>query len=724
MTSSQPPAVSQLILAQGVLAPTAAVAVPSPRGPMSPPALWMPHSPMPGDALTNMANNNTNSSPPLSARSRRRRHHQRPALHSSQQMAMPSSVGAAHTPPLFDGSTRRSGNSGNNESVSSDSETADSMSDSPSASSAAVPIAAVSKSGVFSGDSGANDDSESGSESSSRSGSSGSMRRQRTKVRRRKETSALVADALGVARSPRVGTAAAFVNNAPPAASGSISVPPVPVAAAAAAVAAAGSATAAPFSARKVFGGMFTRPNSSAAASAASRASSDRDGSPVSMQSGARAASASAGASQAPASAPPAATLLPAASLLFVSAKANDADQVRRLIDALPKPVDVLALRNPAQMAQTPLHVTASVACAKLLVARLPALLDVADDYGALPLHTAVRHNRLEVALYYLSLPGADERCHHALHLLTRVPWTGRSDCNATRVYETLLALGAQLGERDRRGRTPLHRAATHGNLHAVAAMLSLGDRSLRYVRDDEKNTPLVCAARAGHVDVLRLLLRDGDKSKLDMSRAAAAALQWQRTAALELLKVDAVAPASASAGAGAPAEGGAAPRDSLWACSVAGLDDAAAAAGATGSGEDEADTGKVPSAAITALPTLLDLLHIGPAKKSRRVKTKQRMSSVVSPADAALVVAAAAAPAPSTAAVAPPAATPPASAFEAHTGVFQALFDSALFRDKPLKVEACVAVLCEALAIPKDAVAPLRAAAAASHATTPPNNN
>ena len=44
---------------------------------------------------------------------------------------------------------------------------------------------------------------------------------------------------------------------------------------------------------------------------------------------------------------------------------------------------------------------------------------------------------------------------------------------------------------------------------------------------------------------------------------------------------------------------------------------------------------------------------------------------------------------------------------------MFQALFDSPLFRDKPLKVEACVAVLCEALAIPKDAVAPLRAAVA-----------
>jgi hypothetical protein len=58
----------------------------------------------------------------------------------------------------------------------------------------------------------------------------------------------------------------------------------------------------------------------------------------------------------------------------------------------------------------------------------------------------------------------------------------------------------------------------------------------LLYATDSNGNTPLVSAARGGHVDVLRMLMRDADKSKLDVARAVATAQQWQRTAALDVL--------------------------------------------------------------------------------------------------------------------------------------------------------------------------------------------
>jgi hypothetical protein len=327
--------------------------------------------------------------------------------------------------------------------------------------------------------------------------------------------------------------------------------------------------------------------------------------------------------------------VLPNVSLLFVAAKANDVDQVRRLVDELPRSVDTATLRNRAQLSQTPLHVTASVACARHLVARLPTLPELPDEFGELPLHTAVRHGRLEVAQFLLSLPGAGDTCKGVLHRLARVPWSGRPDCAAARLFELLLAVGAQLSERDRRGCTPIHRAAAHGNWHAVSAMLALGDRSLRYLQDDAKSTPLVHAARGGHVDVLRLLLRDGEKGKLDTSRAAAIASQWHRTAVLDLLKHD--APVVAPAAASTQQHSTPAPRESLWACSaLAGLDEPAPAT--TAATDDDDHRLPVSAAIAMALPATLELLRIAPTKKSRRAKTKQSRLSTAGPLEPASI--------------------------------------------------------------------------------------
>jgi hypothetical protein len=501
-------------------------------------------------------------SPPLSARSRRRRH-------------------------------RRSASSESGESDSS--ELRGRSTHAPAPASAAPSAAAL-------------DDrsDESGSESSSGSG----LRKTRNRVRRRKETSALVADALGVARSPRtsgftvasMATSAAVAASVVPATTAGGSAPPM-----------SGSAKS---SARKsVFGGMFGRNSSNG--SSPTRVS-DRELS-------------AAGALPSPAA------VLPNVSLLFVAAKANDVDQVRRLVDELPKSVDTATLRNRAQLSQTPLHVTASVACARHLAARLPTLPELPDEFGELPLHTAVRHGRLEVAQFLLSLPGAGDTCKGVLHRLARVPWSGRPDCAAARLFELLLSVGAQLSERDRRGCTPIHRAAAHGNWHAVSAMLALGDRSLRYLQDDARNTPLVHAARGGHVDVLRLLMRDGEKGKLDTSRAAAIASQWHRTAVLDLLKHD--APVAAPAAASAQQHSAPAPRESLWACSLlAGLDDAAAAT------DDDDHRLPVSASVAMALPATLELLRIAPTKKARRAKTsKQSRLSTAGPLEPASIAAVAA---------------------------------------------------------------------------------
>jgi hypothetical protein len=306
--------------------------------------------------------------------------------------------------------------------------------------------------------------------------------------------------------------------------------------------------------------------------------------------------------------------------LLFVAAKAGDVDQVRRLVESLGSGTDATSLRNAAQMSQTPLHVTPSVACARLLTARLPGLVDVVDDDGALPLHTAIRQMRFEVALHLLGLPGADAHCGRGrcrsapLHLLGGVPWTASKD--AARVFDTLLALGASLSERDRNGRSPLHHAAEHGNLNCVAAIIAQGDQSLLYATDSNGNTPLVSAARGGHVDVLRMLIRDADKSKLDVARAVATAQQWQRTAALDVLgaRTQGVATTTNNAGGGG-VQTSTSPRNDMWSSTLADAPDVMS--------EDDAKSVAATSAIVAALPSLLELLQLAPARKHSRNKIR-----------------------------------------------------------------------------------------------------
>jgi ankyrin repeat protein len=78
-------------------------------------------------------------------------------------------------------------------------------------------------------------------------------------------------------------------------------------------------------------------------------------------------------------------------------------------------------------------------------------------------------------------------------------------------VVETLLAAGADVGARDGQGQTALHHAAAAGHLEILRAVLRAGrDRARVNGRNRAGERPLHAAARAGHAEVVRDLLGAG----------------------------------------------------------------------------------------------------------------------------------------------------------------------------------------------------------------------
>jgi hypothetical protein len=317
-------------------------------------------------------------------------------------------------------------------------------------------------------------------------------------------------------------------------------------------------------------------------------------------------------------SSPSLATTLSSAALLFVAAKVGDADQVRRLVDALGSQCrcDVVAQRR-SRVANT---IACDAVCSLCATSHAHCWT---RRRRRRRWRTAAAHGDLSDAFRCRTasarLPGAAAQSGRGrsragpLHLLGGVPWTGGKD--AARVFDTLLSLGASLSERDRRGRSPLHHAASHGNLNAVATIIAQGDQSLLYATDSNGCTPLVSAARGGHVDVLRLLMRDADKSKLDVARAVATAQQWQRTDVLEVLGAGTLGGGGVTNNAGGGAASGQ-PASLAPQCRTA-----------TSCGRrrwpmhpncwrGSEDDSKTSATIVAALPALLELLHLTPARR------------------------------------------------------------------------------------------------------------
>ena len=78
----------------------------------------------------------------------------------------------------------------------------------------------------------------------------------------------------------------------------------------------------------------------------------------------------------------------------------------------------------------------------------------------------------------------------------------------AWNVIGALLDAGAKLNARDKRERTPLHKAAGRGHPEAVAALLDAGARP--NAGDEDGRTPLHEAASWGHPEAVAALLDAG----------------------------------------------------------------------------------------------------------------------------------------------------------------------------------------------------------------------
>ena len=150
-------------------------------------------------------------------------------------------------------------------------------------------------------------------------------------------------------------------------------------------------------------------------------------------------------------------------------------------------------------------------------------------------LHHAARGGHRVVTSELLQLgasPDAkDEDGNTALHIAARL---GRS-----LIIKTLLIEGADKDEVDTTGRTPLHLAGIAGDVPSVKALLAAGaDICLRYQLDKHDVSALDCAARLGHVDVMRLLIERGAMATVQQGSRTALhhAAKHNQVAAIELL--------------------------------------------------------------------------------------------------------------------------------------------------------------------------------------------
>lgn len=93
-----------------------------------------------------------------------------------------------------------------------------------------------------------------------------------------------------------------------------------------------------------------------------------------------------------------------------------------------------------------------------------------------------------------------------------------------------LIENGADINIADKRGATPLHRAASKGNLSIVKLLLEHGDKLKVNVRDAYGNTPLHLACEEDRQEIAKLLVDNGadleiknkeEKTPLDLSSPA-----------------------------------------------------------------------------------------------------------------------------------------------------------------------------------------------------------
>jgi hypothetical protein len=135
-----------------------------------------------------------------------------------------------------------------------------------------------------------------------------------------------------------------------------------------------------------------------------------------------------------------------------------------------------------------------------------------ADDAGRRAIHVAAANNHANIVRWLI------ERDFGAINDPIRgtgvTPLHLAAAENATDAVAELVRLGADANSVSARNRNALHYAADRGASLGAAALLTAIDLPTRAAlitaQDDEGNTPLHIAARAGHLDVVTVLLQAG----------------------------------------------------------------------------------------------------------------------------------------------------------------------------------------------------------------------
>lgn len=151
---------------------------------------------------------------------------------------------------------------------------------------------------------------------------------------------------------------------------------------------------------------------------------------------------------------------------------------------------------------RTALHSAArygSVGCAKTLL-EFDANVNLADPLGTTPLLDAAKKNNVVVANLLATAGGKLGNCDQLLLEAT-------AQGNGMMVNQ-LLQIGANPNLHNYDGRTPMHTAAAHGQLHNLATLLLHG--AIASPRDSFGNKPLGDAAFHGHTEIMRYLIASG----------------------------------------------------------------------------------------------------------------------------------------------------------------------------------------------------------------------
>jgi cytohesin len=186
---------------------------------------------------------------------------------------------------------------------------------------------------------------------------------------------------------------------------------------------------------------------------------------------------------------------------LHVAAEINAAGLAAHLIEQGVQP------DAPDANGDTPLTIAAKAGHVEVARVLLEHGADIAarGQYGATPLHRAAGRGKTAVVRLLLE-EGADPDAE-APDGRTPLSWAAR--WGHTDAMEALLRAGAEPERTDEIGLTPLHRAALNGRGKAVEILLAR-EPFLDDNFNDWAASPLSCAARSGHLEVVEMLLRAG----------------------------------------------------------------------------------------------------------------------------------------------------------------------------------------------------------------------